>query len=1113
MRKLFRKKVLRYRKPLKGKMRCILYFSVFFLVTGIPSVSRGQAAGETSRQQQTAFLLQGRVTDVKGRPLPGVTLRFEGTSRGGASDNEGNFTLRAAEKEGILIVSSVGYKTQKIAFQADKFLKIRLEESVSELEEVQVIAYGTQRKKEVIASISTVKAEDIKGIPSPSVANLLQGRVAGMNVINSSGSPGGGGINVTIRGFNSLSIEAGRRYSDPLWVIDGIPVQSFTSPITGTNSLAEIDPNDIESVEVLKDAAAGAIYGSRAANGVILVTTKKGNKNQRARFTANVSRTLIFNPKLPELTGGNAERRFRMEALKNYRAAYYDEATNTYKYPDSYIEAYKNRVPYDFFWNEGKGAALPSYQDSLNPFYNNSTNLFDYYFRTAQVTDASLQISGGAEKVAYNVGLGYYSEKGVLRKTGFNRIKLMTNLYFQPLKNIEANLRFYLSRTGRKNTSRTLDNEGGYSAVELEQIPSEILETSTVLPGPGKPAFEEVIRRYEKTLEKNETYRLRSSFDLACEILPGLKLKSSLAVDYSQHQSNYFKPSDLDEYNETYSAAQLARSMMLLNENILSYKQVFKENHSLEILAGLAFQSDENNLIKGWGKRAPSNLIHYVTWQGSVYDTDNNRNLKDFMSGKEKSTMVGVFGRISYNYKQKYLASVTVRWDASSKFGENSRWGTFPSYALGYAFSEEKFMQEIKHVLNYGKIRVSFGKSGRQFEQPYIAEGILGPDEEFMGRPTVAPDWQNGLINRKLTWEETKQWDAGLDLDFFNYRFGIVVDYYHRLTDKLLYLMPLSGDYSGFYKQWGNYFAIANSGLEIQLKGTLIRKEDVDWTLTFNFARNWNKLKKSTLGKDFQTARIYYDGFPNNINVIGKPLNGILAYRTGGIYQDDKEVPVYYINGKRRPLGTGNFFYRAGDRIMIDYDGNGRIGTNLPLEEDRVYCGSPLPVAQGGIVNTLNWKGFDLNILFNYVIGRHILNAGKGASLGTYRSARVEDITQPFLIDLSKVSFWQNPGDKADYPANRLETGLLNFSTYLSSNIERVNYLKLKTLTLGYTLPAKWREKLGFGARIFVSAENLFTITNYSGPDPESVDILTRVDHLGNYPLATRVTFGLTLNL
>ncbi len=1113
MRKTFRKKVLEYRKPVNAGGRFILYFCVFFLGTSMPFISRGQPLGGTDSQQQSFTLLQGRVTDVKGHPLPGVTLRFDGTSRGGASDNEGNFTLRAYQREGVLIVSCIGYKTQKVSFQAGKFLLIRLEENISELDEVQVIAYGTQRKREVIASISTVKAEDIKDIPSPSIANLLQGRVAGMNVINSSGSPGGGGINVTIRGFNSLSVEAGRRYSDPLWVIDGIPVQSFTSPVTGTNSLAEIDPNDIESIQVLKDAAAGAIYGSRAANGVILVTTKKGNKNQKARFTVNVSHTMVFKPKLPELTGGNAERHLRMEALRNYQTAYYDAETNTYKYPDSYIEAYRNRVPYDFFWNEGNGAAVKPYQDSLNPFYNNSTNLFDYYFRTARVTDANLQISGGSEKIAYNVGLGYYTERGVLRKTGFDRVKLMTNLYFQPLKNMEANLRFYLSRTGRKNTSRTLDNDGGYSAVELEEIPSELLTTSTILPGPGTSAFEEVIKRYEKTLERNETYRLRSSFDLAYEFIRGLRFKSSLALDYSQHQSNYFKPSDIDQYGDTYSAAQLERFLMLLNENILSYKQTFREAHSLELLAGIAFQSDENNLIKGWGKRAPSDLIHYVTWQGNVYDVEDNRNLKDFMTGREKSTMVGIFGRISYNYKQKYLASITVRRDASSKFGENTRWGTFPSYALGYAFSEEKFMQGIKNVLDYGKIRVSFGKSGRQFEQPYIAYGVLGPGDSFMGHPTVYPNWEYGLINRKLTWEETKQWDVGLDLDFFNYRFGVVVDYYHRLTDKLLYLMPLPGNYSGFFKQWGNYFAIANSGLEIQLKGILIRKENVDWTLTFNIARNWNRLKKSTWGRDFQTARIGFVSAPSNINVIGKPLNGILAYRTDGVYQNDNEVPFCYINGRKRPLGVGSLFYRAGDRIILDYDGNGRIGTSLPLEEDRVYCGSPLPIAQGGIVSTLNWKGFDLNLLFNYVIGRHILNAGKGASLGTYMSAFEKELTKPVFADLSKVSFWQKPGDRADYPANRLEDGLMNFSTYLSSNIEKVNYLKLKTLTLGYTLPVKWKEKLGFGARIFISAENLFTITNYSGPDPESVDIITGVDNLTNYPLATRVTFGLTLKL
>ena len=282
----------------------------------------------------------------------------------------------------------------------------------------------------------------------------------------------------------------------------------------------------------------------------------------------------------------------------------------------------------------------------------------------------------------------------------------------------------------------------------------------------------------------------------------------------------------------------------------------------------------------------------------------------------------------------------------------------------------------------------------------------------------------------------------------------------------------------------------------------------------FNIARNWNRLEKSYNGVDFQT---YGDAgyFDSNVSIIGKPLNGLYVYKDKGYYNSDDEVPFIFENGQKIYLHGNGYrqFYRAGDRIMVDVDGNGAVYTSWPLQEDRVYAGSPLPKASGGIISTLNWKGFDVNMLFTYVISRHILNAGKGASVGTSLGLTMDDLTIPVFADLDKVTFWQKPGDKTDFPMNRLESGLGNFSTILSSNVENVNYLKLKTLTIGYTFPKEWMSRIGMeSARVFVSGENLFTITNYSGPDPESVDVVTGVDNFGNYPLSTRITIGLTLN-
>ena len=1078
---------------------------IMLLLLGFPLLAN---AGARDSTRVESHRVKGKVVDETGIPLPGVTVRLDSTTVGSVTGQDGTFALVLPAKKGTLIFSFVGFETKRVKFDGDtKPLLVTMKEKVSTLDEVTVVAYGEQNRRDVVGSMSVVKADDIKDIPSPSLANLLQGRVAGMNVTNMTGSPGGGGISVSIRGFNSLSIESTRRFSDPLWVIDGVPMLSFTSPVTGTNTLAEIDPNDIESVQVLKDAASAAIYGSRAANGVILVTTKKGKLNQRARVNVNVSQTFSFNPSLPDITGGNAERKHRLEALRNFQQAYYNPETNTYQYVSNYKESYDEYQHYNYFWNKGDGAAVPPYQDSLNPFYNNSTNLFKYYFRTAKVTDANIQLSGGTSSVSYNIGIGYYDESGVLRNTGFNRVKLLGNFYLKPFDKLESNLRFYIARTGRKRASRVSLYTGFTEGEDLEQIPEELLTTSTVLPGQGTPAFEELIKSFNTVKEKNESYRLRASFDLGYEIVKGLKLKSSVSADYSQQNQNLFIPSALDEYKESYSSGNITRNLMLLNENLLTYKRVFNEKHAIDLLAGASFQVDEAQSMGGWGKASPSDVIHYVSWNGNVYDTKDNRALKDFMSGKERSTMVGLFGRVNYNYLQKYFIAITLRRDASSKFGDNVRWGTFPSYAVAWTFSEEGFMEWSCGILDHGKIRASYGKSGRQFDQPYIAQGLLLPDDPFLGNPTIRPDLMRGLANKELTWEETDQYDFGLDLEMFDHRVSVVLDYYYRYTDKLLYPIRLAGNYSSYFEQWRNAYTISNEGIEFEIKFDAIRKRNLNWNVGFNIARNWNRLEKSEDNRDFSNSE-----YKNNISVIGKPLNGIRVFKTRGIYNDANEIPHVFIDGRYTPLGSSRTqFYRPGDRVIADVDGNGVVST---LDgNDLVYAGSPLPLANGGITSSLSWQGFDLNLLFNYVIGRHILNTARGASVGTTLGVLVSDITKPVFEDLANVTFWQRQGDKADYPANRLESGLNNFATNIDANVEKVNFIKLKTITLGYTLPGTVKKKIGFGARVFVSAENLFTITNYSGADPESVDTVTGIDNLGNYPLSRRVTIGLTLNL
>lgn len=1088
--------------PIKrGRWMAIIFV---FVCTGLTAFSLEAVAGTLPQAGGTVSPVTGVVTDVHQVPLPGVTIRLKGTSLGVSSDREGRFTLRLPEAEGVLVFSFVGYAMQEVRYRAGVPLTVRMAETATQLDEVHAIGYGSRSRRKEIGAVSSVKAGDFEGIPSASVSNLIQARVPGLRAVNESGAPGTA-PKVVIRGYNSMSVEQGVRGSDPLWVIDGVPAYSFVSPVTGQNTLADIDPADIESVEVLKDAAAASIYGSRAANGVILVTTKKGRLGQKARLSLNVSHSFSFNPSLPEQTGGNAERRLRLDALAHYQTAYYDFVNGTYQYPGSYDEARANYVAYDF-WSAYNAPTIYALQDSLNPFYNQSTDWYDAYYRVAQVTDASLQLSGGGERVAYSVGLGYYNERGVLIHTGYDRLKLSSNLYFRPSDRLEGNLRFYLSRSGKNRAASGMDmytSMGGTG--EIEKVPQELTGLSSLMPGPGSAAYDAVMLMLNEADEKNESYRLRPSFDLQYRLAEGLTLRSSLALDYSRQNTSVFLPSILSEYGDSYTADRTSRNMLWLNENILGYKATLGGRHGLDFLLGLSFQGEESHVAELSACGSPSDAIRDISWTGKSYDAVNNRNLKDCATENEKETMAGAFLRLNYDYDGKYIFGFTLRRDGSSTFGRDHRWGTFPSYALGYIVSEEPFMEWSRGWLDFAKLRLSYGTSGNKFHNRYLAQGsvVTGP-YTFMGNVTLEPGWQYGLYNPRLTWEETRQWDAGMDLHFFSHRLTVTADYYRRNTGKLLSKVRLPGNSHGFYGQWQNRYAIRNEGVEVEVKADIFRTERLRWNLSVNFAHNWNKLVASDNDRDFVNV-----DYLHNISIIGKPLNGILAYDARGFYGSQEEVPSRWVDGVKKYLGTGDEYYREGDRRIADLDHDGQISGNMSLGDDRRYCGSPLPFAQGGIVSSLQWKGFDVSLLLNYSIGQHILNAARWASAGTAFSQREDEIVRPVFFDSGSAVYWQQPGDRAGLPFNRPSRSLNNFSTYLAGNVEKVHYLKLKALTIGYTFPETLLRAVRL--KLFVSGENLFTLTNYSGSDPETVDIMTGIDEYRSYPLAKKITIGLTL--
>ena len=1031
--------------------------------------------------------LKGFVYDEKKIPMPGVTIQVVGTSVGTVSINNGWFAIDLPILKGKLKFSFVGYKDQEIEFtEKTDTLHIYMKEDVSNLDEVVVRAYGSQKKREVISAISRVTAEEMKELPTASLVNMLQGRMAGVMVVNQSGAPGSAQM-VAIRGYNSL-MTSGASDGQPLYVIDGVPMHSFVSPVSGTNTMADIDPAMIESVEVLKDAAAASIYGSRAGNGVILITTKKGRAGE-AKFSANVSYSASQLMAYPEQVGGRMERIINLERLKNDRGAMYDYTTRKWSWPTSYEDVYEAfSGTYDGFWGNGHlQQKISDYlQDSLNPYFNNSTNWWKYVYKTGKILNANLQASGGSERMQYMVGAGYYEETGIAINSSYGRYNLSSNLTAKPTKGLDLNVRLYLAYTNKDRDTRNLMSHNRF-----EVITADPSSTSTLLSNSSEVEAE-WLRNANAKKDKSDAYRAMGSVYLQYAFWKGFSLTGSASVDFSQSNSNIFSPSWLDasSWEENRSEGSISRSITVLGNVLLRYNKSFKEKHNLEVLLGMDINKEQYHYINGHGRGGPSDNIYYYNpninqpiKNHGYGDYENWESITSYYSDFREKTMLSYFTRVGYNYKQRYLVEGTLRRDGSSTFGEDHRWATFPSVAVGWAFSEEPFMRWASW-LDWGKLRASYGTSGQIFTDEYLAHGLMSVDSDaFMENNGMIP---NTMISPDLTWEKSEQYDIGLDLDMFDYRLKMKLDYYYKLTSSLIYNVELPGTILLAGARTENAMELSNEGIELELEADILRNHAVLWRTKFNISRNWNRFEKSYDGKD-------KDGL-----IIGRPTSGLMVYAEDGFYDSDDEVPINWkIDGSQEYLGTSvdpmtGTSGMVGRQKLLDLNGDGRIGT-----DDMYYVGTAQPLAYGGWVNELTWKNFSLNMLFNYALGRSMINM------------RPKSIYQTVInVNPADMDFWEKPGDDADYPFFGYD-----FEMQTDKRVEKVHSVSLKQLTVGYDVAKKVSKKIGFsGIRFFVTMENLFYLSNYSGENPEVVDVYKGIDSGSAYPLPRKYSIGLTLN-
>ena len=914
--------------------------------------------------------------------------------------------------------------------------------------------------------------------------------MSGLSVTNQSGSPGGGGTRINIRGISSLN-DQGINDGSPLFVVDGVPLSKVSAESTGgINALAGLDPSTIESVEVLKDAASASLYGSRSGNGVVLITTKKG-KSGKAEFGLNFSQSVSFLPSTPLQMRGHGERRVHNILAQHQRIGHNNYTTNRYILPRRYGESYGWEPTldgaYDYFWGNGnvltKDNQPPaSAQDSLNAFYNNDTNWWKYIFQVGRVTSGDFYASGGNDNVRYLVSTGLYDERGIQINSGFKRLSFLSNLDLRLTPKVNAFTRLNLA----------YNKQQAISGSNIQGLDVDPKETPTVYPGRGSIAEQLTLQKIRDVRARNGMFNARLSVGIDYTPIAGLKFATSASGDAYFSNNHVFRPSYLNSNN--LSSVEASRSMvaMIQWENILSYRFNLRDRHNFDLMAGMTTTYDLMENIKGKAAGGPTNKIYEIGdgWPQARNVEGRDEYLQRVTTDRQEQIMLSYLGRVAYNFDKRYMLEASLRYDGSSVFGRDVRWAAFPSLGAAWAFSKEQFMKDF-WFLSFGKIRASWGKSGQKFQEAYLAHGLMEESNSFLGQPGLQP---SAMANSHLTWEKSDQYDLGLDLDLFNYRFKVKVDYYYKHSYDLLMQVPTPGNFFISKTTWTNASAISNEGLELDLSADLMRRKDFSWNLRFNIARNWNRFLAS------------YDGKDLGDKVLGRPIYGIYTYKDEGLVQDESAIPYYYDQtGLRVPLSFGSLAYplRVGGRKIKDQNGDGYINS-----EDIYYAGSALPKAYGGITNTFTYKRLALNVLLTYTIDQRMMNMVKnGAFLFNKKFGVV-------MNDFSRATFWQNPGDKTEYPSLEFAddgyTG--QFDGDIDTNIERVSYLRLKQLSLSYSLPETWTKRLRMkDVRIYFAGENLLLLTNYSGLDPEIVDPATGKDTGRMYPLNRKLTLGLNL--
>ena len=976
---------------------------------------------------QGSLTISGVVTEKKtGEPIIGASILLKGQSSGTITDFNGNYSIPNVPSGATLVFSYIGMKTQEVKVTASSKLDISLEEDNQLIDEVVVIGYGIQRKSDLTGSVGAVKSKDLTKVATPNVANALQGRVSGV-YISANGAPGSS-PEVRIRGIGTTN------NSNPLYVVDGMFM----------DDISFLSTHDIESMEVLKDASATAMYGSRGANGVIIVTTKQGTEGKAVvNFTA--SEGFQFNNSSFEMANATEYATLLNEALVN---------------------------------TGGK----PKFDDPAS--LGKGTNWFDEIFRVASVRDYQLSVSGGSEKVRYNLSAGYYQQDGIITGNTYNRFTLRANNSYKISKRLTLGHNLSASFSHKKNENSAVV-KAAYTLIPVKRPYNE--DGSFMDSESASSANPVATLHYTNNDDWKE--RIVGSAFLNWNILNGLDFKTSLGIDYINGRRRNFVPKyyvSETQKNETNSLSKTwDRDFTWLWENLLTYDWKINDKNRLNLLGGITAQKRVYELLEGTGRDFFSDNENY--W----YLDQASAGSKSVVNNGYHETMMSYLFRANYALMDRYLLTVSVRADGSSKFGPDNRWGYFPSVAAGWRVSEEAFLKDRVQWLSNLKLRGSWGQIGNDKigNDKYRALANISPSYDAVFGGVFYPGGTiTSLSNRSVHWERSEQMDLGFDLGLLNNRFSLELDYYRRDTKDMLVTVDVPASV-GLTPVETNVGAVRNSGVDFTVKW-----EDSLKDFRYGIRLTGTTIKNEVIslgGKRIASGDI---GAGKSVQMTeeGKPIKYFYGYNVIGIFQNEAQIKDY---NERAAAATGNAGQQyqnnvgPGDLIYEDVDGDGYITAN-----DRKDLGSPTPKFIGGLGISASWKGFDLSIDFQGNFGNKIFNA-----------KQVERFSGSDNWDRSFLDRWTPENPNTMTPRMTLEGNNYQVS---SRYVESGSYVKLQTVELGYTFPKSWMQKVSVqNLRVYFSGNNLAYFTGYNGFTPE---VLGGIDRQ-IYPVTATCRFGLNV--